>query len=70
MWSPNGKQIAFVRPYRADWRVYVMSASGAGKRRLPNAPPAGRPSWTANGKSIFIPAAGDLVRIDAVTGRS
>ncbi len=69
VWSRDGKQIAFVRPYRADWRLYVMSASGAAKRRLPHAPPAGRPTWTANGKSIFIPAAGDLVRVDAASGK-
>jgi hypothetical protein len=68
-WSRDGRRIAFVRPFRADWRVYVMSASGAGERRLPQAPPAGRPTWTANGKSIFIPSAGDLVRIDSRSGR-
>ena len=69
VWSPDGKRIAFVRPYRAQWRVYVMSASGRGQRRLPQAPPAGRPSWTAGGKGIFIPAAADLVRIDSRSGK-
>jgi hypothetical protein len=69
VWSPDGKRIAFVRPYRTQWRVYVMSASGAGQRRLPQAPPAGRPSWSANTKSIFIPAAAGVARIDARTGR-
>lgn len=69
VWSPDGKRIAFVRPYRTQWRLYVMSASGAGRRRLPKAPPAGRPSWTADGKGIFIPAGGDLVRIDSRSGK-
>ena len=67
--SPNGKRIAFIRPYRTQWRVYVMSGSGSGLRRLPQAPPAGRPSWTADGKAIFIPAGGSLARIDAGNGR-
>ena len=69
VWSPDGTRIAFLRPYRADWRLYVMSASGANERRLPQAPPAGRPSWSANGKSIVIPSGGDLVRISSATGR-
>jgi len=69
VWSPDGKRIAFVRPYKAQWRVHVMSASDGQVRRLPEAPPAGRPSWTRDGKGIFIPAAADLVRIDARSGR-
>jgi Tol biopolymer transport system component len=67
--SPDGKRIAFIRPYRTQWRLHVMSASGGGLRRLPQAPPAGRPSWTANGKSTFIPAGGSLARTDPATGR-
>jgi Tol biopolymer transport system component len=66
--SPNGKLIAFIRVYRTQWRVYVMSAAGGAQRRLPQAPPAGRPSWTANGKSILIPSGGSLAKIDPVTG--
>jgi Tol biopolymer transport system component len=66
--SPNGKLIAFIRLYRTQWRVYVMSAAGGAQRRLPQAPPAGRPSWTANGKSILIPSGGSLAKIDPVTG--
>jgi TolB protein len=69
VWSPDGKRIAFVRPYRTQWRAYVMSASGAGQRRLPQAPPSGRPSWSANSKSIFIPTAAAVAKIDARTGR-
>ena len=68
-WSPDGKRIAFVRPFKADWRLNVMSASGSKLRRLPQAPPAGRPTWTADGKAILIPASGDLVRVDARSGK-
>jgi Tol biopolymer transport system component len=68
-WSADGRRIAFIRPYRGQWRVYAMSAFGRQERRLPQAPPAGRPSWTANGKSIFTPSAGDLVKIDSRSGR-
>jgi hypothetical protein len=46
-----------------------MSSSRRGAR-LPKAPPAGRPSWAAGGKSIYTPAGGDLVRVDARTGRT
>jgi Tol biopolymer transport system component len=69
VWSPDGKHIAFIRPFREQWRLYVMAASGAGQRRLPEAPVAGRPTWTAKGASIIIPAGGDLARVDARTGR-
>jgi Tol biopolymer transport system component len=66
-WSPDGKQIAFLRPLVNGWRVFVMSASGAGERRLPQAPPAGRPSWT--GRGLVIPTNGDLAMIDPRSGR-
>jgi Tol biopolymer transport system component len=69
VWSPDGTRIAFLRPYRAAWRVHMISTAGGTPRRLAQAPPAGRPSWTANSKSIFIPTGGDLVQIDARTGR-
>ena len=65
-WSPDGGHIAFVRPYKAAWTVYTMSSSGAGQRRLPKAPPSGRPSWTAGG--LTIPSGGDFLKIDPTTG--
>lgn len=68
-WSPNGKQIAFIRVVKADWRLYVMSASGAAARRLPLAPTAGRPSWTKGGTAIFMPTGGSMAKVDAKTGR-
>ena len=66
-WSPNGKQIAFIRPFSTGWRIHVMSASGAGQRRLRLAPPSGRPSWTASG--LVIPTGGHLAKIDPRSGR-
>ncbi len=69
VWSPNGKRIAFIRQHRGEWRVFTMSASGHEQQRLLKAPPAGRPSWTANGAAILIPSGGDLVKIDSQTGR-
>ena len=69
VWSRDGKRIAFLRPFKAEWRLYVVAPSGTGERRLPQAPPAGRPSWTPNGKSILIPSAADLIQVDSVTGK-
>jgi WD40-like Beta Propeller Repeat len=66
VWSPAGSQIAFVRPYKAEWRINTMSSSGAAERRLPQAPPSGRPSWTAGG--LLIPSGGDLLKIDPKNG--
>jgi hypothetical protein len=43
-----------------------MSSSGAAELRLPQAPPSGRPSWTAGG--LLIPSGGDLLRVDPATG--
>src|SRR5712691_1714016 len=51
-WSPDGKRIAFLRPTKAVWAVYVLPASGGKQRRLPQAPSAGRPQWTVDGKSL------------------
>lgn len=68
VFSPDGTRIAFVRPYRAQWRLYTMSASGASERRVPQAPPAGRPSWAPDGKTIVMPAGGDVVKVDPATG--
>jgi len=68
VWSPNGKRIAFVRIFKTEWRLYVMTATGAGEKLLPKSPPSGRPSWTADSKSIFIPAGAGIAKVDARTG--
>jgi Tol biopolymer transport system component len=65
-WSPDGKQIAFVRPTNAAWSTFVMTSSGGRQRRLAKAPPAGRPTWSATG--LLIPTGGDLVKIDPGNG--
>ena len=69
VWSPDGKRIAFLRLYGKAWRLYVMNASGQKQRRLPLAPSGGRPSWTADSKSIFVPVQGALEKVDSRTGR-
>jgi Tol biopolymer transport system component len=66
-WSPDGKRIAFVRPFKTGWKLHVMSSSGAGEHALPKAPPSGRPTWTAGG--LVIPSGGDLLKLDPATGR-
>jgi Tol biopolymer transport system component len=65
-WSPDGRQIVFVRPFKDGWKVHVMSSSGAAERPLLKAPPSGRPSWTKGG--LLIPSGGDLLKIDPTTG--
>ena len=42
-WSPDGKQIAFIRPSANGWGVYVMSASGSGRAAAPPGA-SGRPA--------------------------
>ena len=66
-WSPDGKQVAFVRPFKTGWKLHVMSSSGAREHALPKAPPSGRPTWTAGG--LIIPSGGDLLKLDPTTGR-
>jgi TolB protein len=69
VYSPDGKRIAFLRPLKAGWRVLVMPAAGGKPRLLPQAPPAGRPSWTRDGKAIIVPTAVDVLQIDPQTGK-
>jgi dipeptidyl aminopeptidase/acylaminoacyl peptidase len=69
VWSPNGGRIAFLRPVHAQWRLFVGPATRGKPRRLAQAPPVGRPSWSRDGTSIFAPSAGDLVKLDAQTGK-
>jgi Tol biopolymer transport system component len=68
VYSPDGSRIAFNRIVGEQWRLFTMSASGRDQRRVGNAPPAGRPSWTSDGKSILVPSGGDLVKVDPKTG--
>jgi Tol biopolymer transport system component len=68
-WSPDGTRIAFLRQVKGEWRLFVMKASGRDLHRLKHAPPSGRPTWSANSKSIFVPTRGALEQLDARTGR-
>jgi Tol biopolymer transport system component len=68
VWAPNGVRIAYLRPYRGDWRVHVMAPTGAGQQRLPEAPPAARPTWTADSRGLFFSSGADLIRVDARSG--
>jgi Tol biopolymer transport system component len=66
-WAPTGGRIAFVRPVGAQWKLFVLSTSGGKPHMLRKAPQAGRPSWTTAG--LLVPSGGDLLRLDAKTGR-
>jgi dipeptidyl aminopeptidase/acylaminoacyl peptidase len=65
-WSPDGKQIAFVRPIGPAWRIHLVAPSGGKPRRLAKAPAAGRPTWSSHG--LMIPSDGDLLKIDPTNG--
>jgi Tol biopolymer transport system component len=69
VWAPAGKRIAFTRLVKNEFRLFEVTSSGRALRRVPNAPPAGRPTWSADGKSIFIPSLGALEKLNALTGR-
>ena len=66
-WSPDGRQIAFVRPLGPAWKIFIVAASGGKPRLLHFAPPAGRPSWTQTG--LLVPTGGDLLRADPKSGK-
>lgn len=46
-WSPNGKQLAFLR----SGQLWTMNANGSGRRRLTTRPASG-PSWSPDSRSI------------------
>lgn len=52
-WSPDGRRIAFAA---ANWRIWVMNASGGAKRPLTHGPNGGgvdwAPSWSPDGRRI------------------
>jgi Tol biopolymer transport system component len=53
VWSPDGKQIAYVSIRDRNADIYVMNADGSGQRRLTLNPGAdNQPAWSPDGKKI------------------
>jgi hypothetical protein len=67
--SRDGKSIAFIRPLKTDWRLFVMPAAGGKPRLLAKSPPVGRPTWAADSKSLYAPSGADIIHLDATTGK-
>ena len=68
-WSPDGRQIAYVK----KGRLWIMGADGTGGRRLSTRPAAG-PSWSPDGKwvafaSLSCSGGPGVYRIPATGGR-
>ena len=62
-WSPDGKQIAFVRSFADGYRIFVMNADGSGLERVTRPPSGGVagsvvndlfPAWLPNGRIAFL----------------
>jgi Tol biopolymer transport system component len=55
IWSPDGRQIAFIRAnYDEQWQIYVVNADGSNPQRLLNGaiPQQSEPAWSPDGTSI------------------
>jgi Tol biopolymer transport system component len=51
-WSPNGRQIAFVRSGESHRGLYLAAAEGSGVRRLASGRIYGGPYWSSDGRWI------------------
>jgi Tol biopolymer transport system component len=76
-WSPDGKQIAFVRNMEAGIRqqfdIFIMDAEGTYERRLTNHPKADGPqiAWSPDGKQIaFVSTRNESLNIYAIDLKS
>jgi len=59
VWSPDGRQIAFLRAHANHYAVALMNADGTRQRLVAGAPrPVGRPSWSPDGRAIVVPTRG------------
>jgi TolB protein len=69
VWSPDGKQIAFVSNRPTDSGggqfVYVMNADGSGVRQLTSEPDSQFPDWSEDGSVIVYSANADIHLIKA-----
>ena len=54
--SPDGKEIAFVRHYADEFSICIMKADGSGFRQIteprPDKAPQYHPAWSPDGKKI------------------
>jgi Tol biopolymer transport system component len=57
-WSPDGRRIAFIKPYSTVYEtystVYVMNADGSGQRRLTQGGELGGLRWSPDGRKILL----------------
>jgi TolB protein len=60
-WSPDGKQIAFVRA--GD--IYLMNANGSNEAKLLESEYAMEPTWSPDGQQIAFVRAGDIYIVDS-----
>jgi Tol biopolymer transport system component len=68
-WSPDGRQIAFVRFTRpAGGRIHVVSPLGGVDRRVSDAPTGLGLSWTPDGRWLATGATAAVVVFDSATG--
>jgi TolB protein len=72
-WSPDGKQIAFVRDDTKDTSIVVLDTASGRERILVNSPALDLdPAFSRDGRSVFYSSAEsgdlDLWRIDVATG--
>jgi TolB protein len=52
VWSPDGRQIAFVLYAPPGPRIYVMNADGSGARAVSKGPGDERPAWSPDGRRV------------------
>jgi TolB protein len=72
-WSPDGKQIAFVRDNTKDTSIVIIDVASGRERTLVDTPPLDLdPAFSRDGRSVFYSSAEsgdlDLWRIDLATG--